>query len=116
MAGNGDQIQRIYTKLQQLLKRFDALQKDNLRLKQTVESLQAEKIAGEETIRELRLKNDVLKATTTIKNNHVNLRITFPIAPATIAYHYNTFVFPGCATGYIPFASGKTLGIASHVN
>jgi predicted nuclease with TOPRIM domain len=63
MAGKGDQIQRIYTKLQQLLKRFDALQKDNLRLKQSVESLQAEKIASEETIRELRLRNDVLKAT-----------------------------------------------------
>ena len=63
MAGKGDQIQRIYTKLQQLLKRFDALQKDNVRLKQSVESLQAEKIASEETIRELRLRNDVLKAT-----------------------------------------------------
>ena len=63
MAGKGDQIQRIYTKLQQLLKRFDALQKDNVRLKQAVELLQAEKIASEETIRELRLRNDVLKAT-----------------------------------------------------
>ena len=63
MAGNGDQIQRIYTKLQQLLKRFDALQKDNARLKQSVESLLAEKSASEEIIRELRLRNDVLKAT-----------------------------------------------------
>jgi predicted nuclease with TOPRIM domain len=63
MAGKGDQIQRIFTKLQQLLKRFDALQKDNARLKQSVETLQAEKAASDEIIRELRLRNDVLKAT-----------------------------------------------------
>jgi chromosome segregation ATPase len=63
MAGNGDQIQRIHTKLQQLLKRFDALQKDNARLKLSVESLLAEKAASEETIRELKIRNDVLKAT-----------------------------------------------------
>lgn len=63
MAGAGDHIQRIYIKLQQLLKRFEALQKDNARLKQSVESLLAEKAASEEIIRELRLRNDVLKAT-----------------------------------------------------
>jgi chromosome segregation ATPase len=63
MAGKGDQIQRIYTKLQQLLKRFDALQKDNARLKQSIESLQAEKASSEEIIRELRIRNDVLRAT-----------------------------------------------------
>lgn len=58
-----EQLQRINNKVQQLLKRFDALQKENSRLKNTLETLQSEKTSCDEKMKELELRIEVLKAT-----------------------------------------------------
>lgn len=63
MSAQDDQLQRINQKIQQLLKRFEALQKDNVRLRNSLEILQSEKVSSEEKIRELELRVEVLKAT-----------------------------------------------------
>jgi site-specific DNA-adenine methylase len=57
-------IKRINDKLQQLLKNYQLLQKENSRQAELIRSLQQEKLKDEEIISELRQKVMVLKAVT----------------------------------------------------
>jgi len=62
MAALDTHINRISGKLQQLLKQYNALQKENERLKGTVKKLQGENESKANEIEQLQLQANVLKS------------------------------------------------------
>ncbi|RYY50112.1 MAG: hypothetical protein EOO06_04900 [Chitinophagaceae bacterium] len=60
-----NQIIAVHTKLQQLLKQYDALLKENERQQQLIEALQKEKTDNKELVETLHQQNLVLKASVT---------------------------------------------------
>ncbi|HEX6849212.1 MAG TPA: hypothetical protein VF144_19640 [Chitinophagaceae bacterium] len=57
------QLKRIQDKLQQLLKDYAALQKENLRLKEELDKNRAQSFTNQQTIEDLKQQVDVLKIT-----------------------------------------------------
>ena len=57
------QLKRIQDKLQQVLKDYGALQKENLRLKEELDKNRTQSFANQQTIEELKQQVDVLKIT-----------------------------------------------------
>ena len=57
------QLKRIQDKLQQVLKDYSALQKENLRLKDDLDKNRTQAFANQQTIEDLKQQVDVLKIT-----------------------------------------------------
>jgi translation initiation factor 2B subunit (eIF-2B alpha/beta/delta family) len=57
------QLKRIQDKLQQVLKDYSALQKENLRLKEELDKNRTQSFTNQQTIEELKQQVDVLKIT-----------------------------------------------------
>ena len=57
------QLKRIQDKLQQVLKDYSALQKENLRLKEELDKNRTQSFANQQTIEDLKQQVDVLKIT-----------------------------------------------------
>lgn len=65
MAETIDYINSIHTKLQQLLKQYDHLLKENSRQQQDIEQLQKEHQLAKEKLEEYKQQNLILKASVT---------------------------------------------------
>jgi len=63
MAEIEKQLKRIQDKLQQVLKDYSALQKENLRLKEELDKNRTQSFTNQQTIEELKQQVDVLKIT-----------------------------------------------------
>lgn len=57
------QLKRIQDKLQQVLKEYSALQKENLRLKEELDKNRSQSFANQQTIEDLKQQVEVLKIT-----------------------------------------------------
>ena len=63
MADFETQLKRIQDKLQQVLKEYAALQKENLRLKEELDKNRTQSFAHQQNIEDLKQQVDVLKIT-----------------------------------------------------
>ena len=63
MADFENQLKRIQDKLQQVLKEYAALQKENLRLKEELDKNRTQSFAHQQNIEDLKQQVDVLKIT-----------------------------------------------------
>ena len=70
MPDTEQDIKRVQEKLQQLLKRFGQLQKDNERQSKLIASLEEEKAKGAEQVAQLQQQVSILKAATNQLSGH----------------------------------------------